>query len=269
MSNLMNNVMGKTLTKHALKFAALAGLGLAMVTGAQGADMACKDMAKHVVDTDLQFSLTHSQIPGELAVSRHSLRVAGTQYKLESVSQAKGFVAMLYSGQLTQKSEGLVDAQAGLAPLYYAEQRGKKPVAETMLNAETRQVLFKRNGSSAPFEKGLQDRISMIYQISARLRCNDDLKVGDTLAMRVMSTGRMNNELFTVLKAEEISLNLGKGDRRVNTLLLETKPEEAGDEIVRIWYSKDLAWQPVKIEIQDDEGKRLIQTLIGMGKPQP
>lgn len=267
MSSLMNNLKPKTLTKHALKFAAWAGFGLAMVTGAHAADMACKDIAKQVVDTDLQFSLTHSQIPGELAVSRHTLRVADGQYKLESISQGKGFVAMLYSGQLTQKSEGLVDAQTGLSPLYYAEKRGKKPVAETIVNAETREVLFKRNGNSASFEKGLQDRISMVYQISARLRCKDNLKVGSSLAMRVMSTGRISNELFTVSKSEELTLNLGKGDRRVNALLFETKPEGAGDEIVRIWYSKDLAWQPVKIEIQDDEGKRLIQTLIGMDKP--
>jgi hypothetical protein len=265
----MNNLMNKPIKHRMLKFAACTGLVIAMMPGAQAADMACKGIAKHVMDTDLQFSLTHSQIPGELAVSKHTLRVAGTQYKLESVSQAKGFVALLYSGQLTQKSEGLVDAQTGMAPLYYAEQRGKKPVAETMLNAESQQVLFKRNGNSAPFEKGLQDRISMIYQISARLRCNSDLKVGDKLAMRVMSTGRVGNEVFTVLKAEDVTLNLGQGDRRVNTLLLETKPEEAGDEIVRIWYSKDLAWQPVKIEIQDDEGKRLTQTLIALGKPQP
>ena len=257
-------------TKNSVFKLAMAGLLFVGFAGTgAAAEATCKGMGKQIVDTDLQFSLTHSQIPGELAVSTHKLRVAGTQYKLESTSQAKGFLALLYSGQLTQKSEGLVDAQTGLAPLYYAEQRGKKPVAETMLNADTQQVLFKRNGNSAPFEKGLQDRISMIYQISARLRCNSDLKAGDTLAMRVMSTGRVGNEVFTVLKAEDVTLNLGKGDRRVDTLLLETKPEEQGDEIVRIWYSKDLAWQPVKIEIKDNEGKSLTQTLIGLGKPQP
>ncbi|PQJ24151.1 hypothetical protein BSZ31_03330 [Limnobacter sp. SAORIC-690] len=152
-----------------------------------------------------------------------------------------------------------------LTPLYYAEQRGKKPVAESMLNAETQQVLFKRNGESAPYEKGLQDRISMIYQIAARLRCNADLKTGDTLTMRVMSTGRVANEVFVLKKAQDLTLDLGKGERRVSTLLFETKPEDAGDEVVRIWYAKDLNWQPAKIEIQDADGKALTQTLIGTG----
>ena len=249
---------------------ALSALLLMGTTGTgMAAEATCKGMGKQVVDTDLQFSLTHSQIPGELAVSTHKLRVAGTQYKLESTSQAKGFLALLYSGQLTQKSEGLVDAQQGLTPLYYAEQRGKKPIAESMLNADTQRVQFKRNGESAPYEKGMQDRISMIYQVSARLRCSSDLKIGDTLAMRVMSTGRIANEVFKLQKAEDITVNLGKGDRSVNTWQFETMPEEAGDEIVRIWYSKDLNWQPVKIQIQDNEGKALTQTLIAVGKPQP
>lgn len=260
----MNNIIG-----HALKLGTALMLCLGGNNTVFAADATCKGMGKQVLDADLQFSLTHSQIPGELAVSTHKLRVAGTQYKLESSSQAKGLLALLYSGQLTQKSEGLVDAQLGMTPLYYAEQRGKKPLAEAMLNADTQRVQFKRNGESAPYEKGMQDRISMVYQLAARLRCNSDLKVGDTLTLRVIGTGRIANEVFTLQKTEEVTLNLGKGDRRVGALLFETKPEEAGDEIVRIWYSKDLNWQPVKIQIQDNDGKTLTQTLIAMGKPQP
>ena len=253
-------------TKNSVFKLAMAGLLFVGFAGTgAAAEATCKGMGKQIVDTDLQFSLTHSQIPGELAVSTHKLRVAGTQYKLESTSQAKGFLALLYSGQLTQKSEGLVDSQLGLTPFYYAEQRGKKPVAESMLNAETQQVVFKRNGESAPYEKGLQDRISMIYQISARLRCNADLNIGDTLEMRVMSTGRVAKEVFVLKKLEDLTLDLGKGERRVSTLQFETKPEEAGDETVRIWYAKDLKWQPAKIEIQDADGKALTQTLISIG----
>lgn len=253
------------------KFSCMIGLAfsLAMGQNVSAASLACKGLGKQVSDADLQFSLTHSQIPGELAISSHKLRVAGSHYKLDSVSQAKGFIAMLYSGQLTQKSEGMVDPQHGLTPMYYAEQRGKKPVAETVLNTEKQEVLFKRNGTSAPLEKGLQDRISMIYQIAARLRCDSKLNEGDTLALRVMSTGRLGNEVFALLNKEELTLNLGQGERRVSTYQFESKPEEPDDELVRIWYAKDLNWQPVKIQIQDKEGNRLTQTLTGMGKPQP
>ena len=254
---------------YGLKLAVAISLCVGHIAGASSAEMTCKGMGKQVEDADLRFSLTHSAMPGELAISTHTLRVAGTQYKLESTSQAKGLLALLYSGQLTQKSEGAVDPQLGLTPLYYAEQRGKKPVAESILNTETQRILFKRNGESAPYEKGLQDRISMIYQLSARLRCNANLAVGDALALRVMSTGRVGNEVFTLRKKEELDLDFGRGARRLNTLQFETTPEDASDEIVRIWYSSDLNWQPVKIQIQDADGKTLTQTLVGTGKPQP
>ncbi|PZO27034.1 MAG: hypothetical protein DCE88_11150 [Betaproteobacteria bacterium] len=97
------------------------------------------------------------------------------------------------------------------------------------------------------------------------MRCNADLKTGETLPMRVMSTGRVGNEVFVLKKTEDLTLDLGKGERRVSTLQFETKPEDAGDEVVRIWYAKDLNWQPAKIEIQDADGKALTQTLIGTG----
>ncbi|HEX4855191.1 MAG TPA: DUF3108 domain-containing protein [Limnobacter sp.] len=254
---LIQNMTRKT------RLAAL--LALLFAAPAWAAGNSCKSLGRHVADTDLRFSLTHSQVPGELATSSHKLRVAGTQYKLESTSQAKGLLALLYSGQLTQKSEGLVDAQLGLTPLYYSEQRGKKPLAETLLNAETQKLVFKRNGETAPYEKGLQDRLSMIYQLSARLRCSNDLKQGDQVTLRVMSTGRVGTEVFRLQKSEELLLNLGQGERKVSSLQFETKPEEPGDEIVRIWFSKDLEWQPVKIQIMDSEGKSITQTLIGMG----
>ena len=75
----------------------------------------------------------------------------------------------------------------------------------------------------------------------------------------------MGNEVFVLKKAQDLTLDLGKGERRVSTLQFETKPEDAGDEVVRIWYAKDLNWQPAKIEIQDADGKALTQTLIGTG----
>ncbi|HEX4919001.1 MAG TPA: DUF3108 domain-containing protein [Limnobacter sp.] len=233
---------------------------------ADGGRLACNGLAKHIADLDLRYSLTHNQIPGQLAVSHHKLRVAGNQYKLESVSQAKGLLALVYSGQLTQKSEGLVDSKHGFSPLYYAEQRGKKPLAETTIDVKSSQVVFRKNGESAPFEIGLQDRLSMIYQIAARLQCKADFKAGETVPMRVMSTGRVGTESWTFKTEETVTIDLGQGDRSLSAWLFESKPEDAQDEVVRIWYARELAWKPVKIQIQDADGKSLTQTLIGTGK---
>ncbi|HEX4880293.1 MAG TPA: DUF3108 domain-containing protein [Limnobacter sp.] len=233
---------------------------------AGASNLSCPGLAKHITDVDLQFSLTHNQIPGQLAVSHHKLRVAGNHYKLESVSQAKGLLALVYSGQLTQKSEGLLDSRHGFAPLYYAEQRGKKPLAEATIDVKTKQVLFRKNGETAVFEAGLQDRLSMIYQLSARLQCKADFQPGDVVPMRVMSTGRVGTETWTFKSAETMTVDLGQGERSLTVWLFESRPEDDKDEVVRIWYAKDLGWKPAKIQIQDADGKSLTQTLIGSGK---
>lgn len=242
---------------------------LPVATVAHANGWQCKSMGRNIADLDLRYALTHSQIPGQLATSHHKLRVAGRHYKLESVSQAQGLLALVYSGQLTQKSEGLIDGQLGFAPLYYAEQRGKKPVAETTIDLGNKQVLFRKNSSSAPMEAGLQDRLSMIYQLSARLQCNSKIDLGQALPMRVMSTGRLSTETWTLKAHETVALNLGEGERTVKTWQFESAPEDAQDEVVRIWYAEDLDWKPVKIQIQDADGKSLTQTLIGLGPLQP
>lgn len=226
----------------------------------------CTAVGKHIVDANLRFSLAHSQVPGQLAVSEHSLKVAGVHYTLESVSQARGLMALMFSGQLVQKSEGLVDNRDGLVPLYYAEKRGKKPLVETAVNGETKEVVFKKNGLKVPLEKGLQDRMSMIYQISALLRCNPSIKTGEQLSLRVMGTGRVASEVFTLKGAEELTLNLGKGPQAVAAQLFESKPENAEDEVVKIWFAKQMNWHPIQIQLLDPDGKSLTQTLIGLNQ---
>ena len=238
-------------------------LGFAVGT-AWATNTECSTMGKMIVSTNLRFSLSHSQVPGQLAISQHRLKVAGSHYTLESVSEAKGLMALMFSGQLIQKSEGLIDAKVGFVPLYYAEKRGKRPLTETLVSTESQEVIFKKNESKAPLERGLQDRMSMIYQISALLRCSNTLKKGDTLALKVMGTGRVAQETFSVLSGEALTINMGKGEQTMPVLEFESKPEHADDEIVRVWFAKSLNWLPVKIQLSDKEGKSMTQTLIGV-----
>lgn len=246
-------------------------LGAALVaasTNAQANGLACNGISREIKDTDLRFALSHSQIPGQLAVTTHTLRVEGRHYKLESSSKAQGLLALLYSGQLTQRSEGLIDPRLGLTPLYYAEKRGKRPLQETAVRPDEQQVLFKKDGTVAEYETGLQDRLSMIYQISARLRCNPKLDAGQALPVRVMTTGRLGTEPFVVKGSETLELSIDGKNQKVNALQLETTPEFEGDDIVRVWFAQSLSWLPVQIQIQDKEGKSMTQTLIGQGKAQ-
>lgn len=230
----------------------------------------CSAWNKWIENSDLRYSLTHNQVPGQLAISQHHLSVTGNRYKLESVSEAKGLLALMFSGQLIQKSEGLVDNKNGFVPLYYGEKRGKKPLTETTVNTSTHEVIFKKNDTKVPLERGLQDRLSMIYQISALLRCAPAMKKGDTLPVRIMGTGRLSTETFTVLDTNvDVNLNLGQGNQTVQVIELESKPEDAEDDTIRLSFAKPLNWVPVKIQLTDRDGKSVTQTLIGLKPASP
>jgi hypothetical protein len=248
-----------------LNIATIACASLVCTQALAGPQHECSAWKKQIEDSNLQFSLTHSQVPGQLAITKHHLKITGNQYQLDSVSEAKGVLALMFSGQLIQKSEGKIDNKEGFVPLYYAEKRGKKPLTETTVNMEARQITFKKNDTKAPLEQGLQDRLSVIYQISALLRCNPDLKKGDALPVRLMGTGRLSTETFRVLSTTTtLNLNHGQGEHAVQTIELESKPEDAEDDTIRVAFAKQLNWVPVKIQVTDRKGQSVTQTLVGL-----
>lgn len=224
----------------------------------------CRNIADSLTSSTARYSLTYSQIPGQIAITTHEFVVSGNQYKLSSTSKATGFLAMLYSGTLNQKSEGVIEPGIGLAPIYYSEQRGKKAVQETVIDTEHKQVIFKKNGEKVDLEDRLQDRLSMIYEMSALLRCKGKVDKGDVMKMRVMTTGALDTEPFTFKKSESLTLNLDKGAKTVKAYLFELTPQEADDDIVRLWFSPDLNWTAVQIQVEDHKGTQLTQTLVGL-----
>lgn len=230
----------------------------------------CSAWKKHIEESHLRYTLTHSQVPGQLATTQHHLKVTGNQYQLESVSEAKGVLALMFSGQLIQKSEGMIDNKVGFVPLYYGEKRGKKPLTETTVNTEAREITFKKNDTKVPMEQGLQDRLSMIYQISALLRCGPEMKKGEALTIRLMGTGRLSTEAFRVLSTNtSLPLNLGQGEQTVQVIELESKPEDAEDDTIRLSFAKQLDWVPVKIQVTDRTGKSVTQTLVSLKPTTP
>ncbi|WP_288106575.1 DUF3108 domain-containing protein [Limnobacter sp.] len=224
----------------------------------------CRNIADYLTGGTARYSLSYSQIPGQIAITTHEFVVSGNQYKLSSTSKATGFLAMLYSGTLNQKSEGVIEPGIGLVPIYYSEQRGKKPLQETVIDTEHKQVVFKKNGEKAALESRLQDRLSMIYEMGALLHCKGKVDQGDVMKMRVMTTGALDTEPFTFKKSENLELNLGKESKTVKTYLFELAPQEADDDTVRLWFAPDLNWTAAQIQVEDHKGAQLTQTLVGL-----
>lgn len=227
----------------------------------------CNNMEAHLKNQTLTFALTHSQVPGRLAVTTHELKISGGQYKLDAVSEAKGLLALMHAGQLTQHSEGTVSSKMGLEPLFYSEKRGKKPAKEVAVDLNAKQVTFRKNGEKAPYVAGLQDRLSLAYQLAAIAGCaGQEASTGQLVRLPVSSTGKIDMEVFTAEAWEELSLELGGKTGPVKALRLANKPKDKEDDVIRVWLSPELAWTPVQIQVEDPKGTSMTQSLLSISR---
>ncbi|MDH4396116.1 MAG: DUF3108 domain-containing protein [Limnobacter sp.] len=225
----------------------------------------CTAISSLMKSQTLTFALFHSQVPGRLAVTTHEMRVTGNHYKLDAVSEAKGLLALMHSGQLTQHSEGLVVDRRGLEPVLYVEKRGKKPTREVEMDAQTKQVLFKKNGEKAAYLPGLQDRLSLVYQLAGIWACGNSETVGNFTRLPVTSTGKIETETFTVEAVEELELELNGKESVVKALRLSNKPKDKEDDVIRVWLAPSMNWTPVQIQVEEPKGTKMTQSLLRLG----
>lgn len=225
---------------------------------AQGPLKTCAAAAESLTSKNLEFALFHSQFPGKLATTVHKLRVSGKHYKIDSISTAEGLLALFYSGNLTQRSEGLVNRGQGLEPVYYSEKRGEKPLTETVVNTETGMIEFRRNNEKAEWRKKTQDRLSLVYQIPAILACNEPVLPGARIELSVMTTGHLDEELFILQGTEE--LETGLSEKKVTALKFSNTPP-SGDDRISLWFDANNQFLPVQIQVEDPKGKRVTQII--------
>lgn len=239
-------------------FAALVLLLPLTAVAAQGPLKTCPATSESLASKNLEFALFHSQFPGKLATTVHKFRVSGKHYKIDSLSTAEGLLALFYSGNLTQRSEGLVNAGQGLEPMYYSEKRGEKPLTETVVNSETGMIEFRRNNEKAEWLKKTQDRLSLIYQIPAILTCNEPVLPGARIEFSVMTTGHLNEERFILQGTEE--LETGLSAKKISALKFSNTPP-SGDDRISLWFDANNQFLPVQIQVEDPKGKRVTQII--------
>jgi hypothetical protein len=184
----------------------------------------------------------------------------GGKYSIESVGEAAGLVRMFYSGQRTEVSRGTVTAQ-GLAPEQYIEERPKrKRNAYFARDAQT--ITFSEPANNVvPLPAGVQDRLSVQFQLGALLQANAAQRaLGTRIALPVAGSRSVDTWSITV-KAQE-TLQIDGAD--VPTLRLATEPraDREYERAVEIWLAPTLNWLPVRVRISEPNGKALEQTLV-------
>ncbi|WP_175885727.1 DUF3108 domain-containing protein [Burkholderia sp. BCC0044] len=175
-------------------------------------------------------------------------RTDGHTYDL-SVSMPVPFV-----GPFTYRSEGRIDA-FGVAPDRYVEKRGKRPEDIAIFNREIRQVVFTRTPNNAPLPDGVQDRFSMLMQLSGLLRGNPAAyKPGVTQQFFVIDNNSGETWPITVIGDEQVQTQAGiVGARHFMRL-----PRRDGDtRRIDMWLAPSLGWLPARLVQSEPNGAQI------------
>ncbi|MDF3082558.1 DUF3108 domain-containing protein [Burkholderia sola] len=175
-------------------------------------------------------------------------RTDGHTYDL-SVSMPVPFV-----GPFTYRSEGRIDA-FGVAPDRYVEKRGKRPEDIAIFNREIRQVVFTRTPNNAPLPDGVQDRFSMLMQLSGLVRGNPAAyKPGVTQQFFVIDNNSGETWPITVIGDEQVQTQAGIiGARHFMRL-----PRRDGDtRRIDMWLAPSLGWLPARLVQTEPNGAQI------------
>ncbi|WP_342703000.1 DUF3108 domain-containing protein [Burkholderia arboris] len=195
---------------------------------------------------DLQYDTFYNGMQNMIGTIRW--RTDGHTYDL-SVSMPVPFV-----GPFTYRSEGRIDA-FGVAPDRYVEKRGKRPEDIAIFNREIRQVVFTRTPNNAPLPDGVQDRFSMLMQLSGLVRGNPAAyQPGVTQQFFVIDNNSGETWPITVIGNEQVQTQTGIIDARHFMRL----PRRDGDtRRIDMWLAPSLGWLPARLVQTEPNGAQI------------
>ncbi|GAA4403279.1 hypothetical protein GCM10023089_07400 [Quisquiliibacterium transsilvanicum] len=193
----------------------------------------------------------------KVAVLDYEIAHDGGRYRIDSKGRAEGLAALVYSGVLTQESEGRLTSR-GLEPMRYREQRGKRPERWAQLDRRAHEVRFSSH-PPAPLVDGVQDRLSVLVQLGLLARAQPErFAAGRVVALPELGSRRIEDARYA--SRGQAMLATPSGSRR--TLHLERiAPRDADDARVDVWLGYDLDMLPVRLRFTDPDGRVLDQLL--------
>lgn len=207
------------------------------------------------------------------------LQVPGSvRLKYELSGQARGFpysaeaqiswqqdgqryeAALVLSGLLlmsprTSTSVGEI-GPLGVAPRRFSDRmRGEQA---THFQPEQNRIVFSNNAPEAPWQAGVQDRLSVFFQLASMLAGDPARFVTGAQVQLPAAAGReVDHWTFTVTGTPTLSLPAGEQA----TVALRREPRRPHDQAVDIWFAPALGYLPVRIRIAQGNGDVLDQKL--------
>lgn len=164
----------------------------------------------------------------------HVWRSQDGTYSIVGVAKASGIMGLIYSGLLSQTSDGRITPM-GLRPDNYWMQRGRRQFT-AHFDWERRQARLGTPYPALSVPEGTQDFLSVVYQLAFYPRPEGILTVVDGKTLKEYR--------YQELGRETLDLPLG----RIETLHVQvlTPPPEEG---IELWLRSDAPHLPVKIHI--------------------
>ena len=170
-------------------------------------------------------------------------------------------VSALFIGSRSMASKGQIVGE-GLAPARFADKYKSEVAAH--FEPDKGQVSFSANTPTVPWIRGMQDRVSVFFQLAGMLAGNPEgFPVGSTISMVTVGPRDADGWTFLVESAEPLALPFGE----LKTLKLSRQPRKEFDQKVEIWYAPSLGYLPVRSKITQSNGDFVDQQLSAMAKP--
>jgi hypothetical protein len=166
----------------------------------------------------------------------------GQQYDVKMELATAGVVAR------TQRSAGEITDE-GLAPNYFSEKsRGEQA---THFDRAKGRVIFSNNRPQAAIAAGMQDRLSLIVQLSVLIAGEPArFPPGTQIAIPTASTREAEDWVFSVEGEEDLDLPGGK----VRGLKLERLPRKQYDQRIELWLAPGKDYAPVRLRLTNPDG---------------
>lgn len=233
----------RALTQATVRFA-LFGLALSCVlvpAPGRAQDSPCNARDPLPVSLQLDF-VAHARRSGIGLDGDNQIRFTrGSDGSYELSSETR---SLLFSAR--QDSRGKFTAES-LVPAEYVERTQRRPVKTTRFDWQSRTVSFTTVDTTKPTQPMMQDRLSMLLQLSLRMR----LQPADAESIDIPVAGVRDTSIYRFALREKEATELPAG--RFRTIRLE-RPLDKENDRVEVWLAPELCWLPVKLRFTDDRG---------------
>jgi hypothetical protein len=189
--------------------------------------------------------------PTKVGQVTHRWSHDGRSYQVESVTEAVGFLSLLFNGKFVQRSTGEIRPD-GLQPAHYTLDRGRGGRTEVARFdwAERKLALaWKGESRTLPLPAAVQDPLSMMHQ----LYFLQPVPASGTVAV---ATSRKLYQSFVALVGED-TLVTPVGVVRT----LRFRRAEPDGAVAELWADLDRNLLPVRIRAIDKKGNVVDQTI--------